>query len=150
MRSLVWVLVPLLLLCGCSANPRSFFGGEIELEIYTDAQLNQDSPVAVELIVVRDEKLLEKLLELKAQQWFEQREQFQRDHPGTKSFSSWYWELVPGQPLLTQKLEFDSGARAVVVFANYFSEGQHRVRAEAHQNLVIRLGKDDVTLEPKS
>ena len=93
---------------------------------------------------------LEKLLELKAQQWFEQREQFQRDHPGTKSFVSWYWELVPGQPLLTQKLEFDSGARAVVVFANYFSEGQHRVRADAHQDLVIRLGKDDVTLEPKS
>jgi type VI secretion system protein len=149
MRSLGWVLLPLLL-SSCSANPRSFFGGEIEVEIHAENELNQDSPVAVEVIVVRDEKLLEKLLALSAQDWFNQREQIHRDHPGEKDFVSWYWELVPGQPLLTEKLEFDSGARAVVVFANYFAPGAHRVRADPHQNLVIRLQKDDVAVEPRS
>ncbi len=149
MRSLGWVLLPLLL-SSCSANPRSFFGGEIQVEIHAENELNQDSPVAVELIVVRNEKLLEKLLALSAQDWFNQREQIHRDHPGDKAFVSWYWELVPGQPLLTQKLEFDSGARAVVVFANYFAPGAHRVRADPHQDLVIRLQKDDVAVEPGS
>jgi type VI secretion system protein len=144
------VAVPILsVVLACSANPRSFFGGEIKAQIQVDDHVNQDSPVKVELIVVYDDKLLDYLLNLDAQKWFSEREQVRRDHPDEKYFVSSYWELVPGQSPLTKKISFGAGARGAVVFANYFSEGKHRARLDPHKNVVIALHDSEFSVEPE-
>lgn len=137
---------PLLsILAACSS---SFFGGEMKVQIQVDAHLNQDSPVPVELLVVYDDKLLEYLLGLDAQKWFSERDQVRRDHPGEKYFVSSYWELVPGQSPPEKKLSFDAGARGAVVFANYLSEGKHRVRLlDPHKRVLIHLQDSDFSVE---
>lgn len=134
-------------LVACSANPRSFFGGDITVQIQVGDHANQDSPVPVELLVVYDDKLLEYLLGLDAQKWFSEREQVRRDHPDDKSYVSTYWELVPGQTPLKKKISFDAGARGAVVFADYLSEGKHRARLDPHKDVVIRLQDSDFSVE---
>jgi type VI secretion system protein len=140
--------VPLLsILVACSG---SFFGGEIKVQIQAEDHINQDSPVPVELLVVYDDKLLDYLLSIDAQKWFSERDQVRRDHPDKKSYVSAYWELVPGQPpLKPQPISFGVGARGAVVFANYFSEGKHRVRLKPHRDVVITLQANEFSVKPE-
>lgn len=141
--------VALLLLSalGCGANKPSFFGGDVKVQVHADSEINQNSPVAVEMVVVYDEDLLKALLAKGARDWFRDREQIRKDHPGDKDFLSMSWEVVPGQSLPVQEMSFGSGARGGIVFADYFSEGAHRVRFEPHLDLTIHLQDRDFSLE---
>lgn len=148
-RSPVRFAVALLLLwaLGCGANRRSFFGGDVAVRVDADPEINQNSPVAVEMVVVYDKDLLEALLAKGARDWFRDREQIRKDHPGDKDFISMSWEVVPGQSLHEQEMSFGSGARGGVVFADYFSEGAHRARFDPHLDLKIHLQDEDFSLE---
>lgn len=138
----------LLGLLGCGANKRSFFGGDITVQVYADPEINEKSPVAVEMIVVYDEDLLKALLAKTAGEWFKDRDQIVKDHPGEKDFISLgRWEVVPGQSLPAEDVSFGTGARGGIVFADYFSEGAHRARFEPHKSLKIHLQDKDLALK---
>jgi type VI secretion system protein len=130
----------------CSANPRSFFGGDLKLEVFVAQKANQNSPVPVELLVISNEQVLGDVLKLTAHDWFTQREDWKRDHPN--GYVSWTWEWVPGQTVPARKLPFGTGARAGILFADYLSAGSHRLRFEPHQGLRLRLEEKEFTVEP--
>jgi type VI secretion system protein len=132
---------------GCGTASRSLFGGDVAVRLDADPKINQDSPVPVELVVVYDKDLLAKLAGMTAREWFQNREQTRKDHPGEDDFVSIAWEIVPGQSMPPQTLSFASGARGGVVFADYFSDGAHRARVDPHQNLRIHLQAEDVAVE---
>jgi type VI secretion system protein len=132
---------------GCGTGSRSLFGGDVAVRLDADPKINQDSPVPVELVVVYDKDLLAKLAGMTARDWFQNREQTRKDHPGEDDFVSMAWEIVPGQSMPPQALSFASGARGGVVFADYFSDGAHRARVDPHQNLRIHLQAEDVAVE---
>jgi type VI secretion system protein len=147
--ALTGALAALLLgaLSGCRTT-RSFFGGDLTAQVLTDAEINQNSPVQLELLVVYDDVLLQQVSTLSAQAWFSQRQGILRNYTPDESYVSRYWELVPGQPRFEEDLSFDVGARAILVFANYSTPGEHRVRTDPHQDLLIHLGGDDVSVSP--
>lgn len=130
----------------CSANPRSFFGGDLTLQVQVAPEANQNSPVPVELLVISSEQALEDALKLSARDWFAKREEWKRDHP--KGWVAWSWEWVPGQDVAPQKLSFGTGARGGLLFADYLSEGSHRLRFDPHQGLKLVLGEKEFTVEP--
>lgn len=132
---------------GCGTGSRSLFGGDVAVRLDADPKINQDSPVPVELVVVYDKELLAKLAGMTARDWFQNREQTRKDHPGDEDFVSMGWEIVPGQSMPAQTLSFASGARGGLVFADYFADGAHRARVDPHQNLRIHLQADDVAVE---
>jgi len=132
---------------GCGTGSRSLFGGDVAVRLDADPKINQDSPVPVELVVVYDKDLLAKLAGMTARDWFQNRAQTRKDHPGEDDFVSMAWEIVPGQSMPPQTLSFASGARGALVFADYFSDGAHRARVDPHQNLRIHLQADDVAVE---
>ena len=140
-------LLLFLALSGCGTT-RSFFGGDLELEVLTDPGINQDTPVQVEVLVIYSDQLLQQVLALPAQSWFDKRETILRNYPGDEFYVSRYWELVPGQPKFTESISFSTGARATVVFANYASIGDHRVSENPHQDLYIHLQDSDVSVSP--
>lgn len=131
-----------LLAAGCAEKPRA----ALDSVSFTVAPAaNDTTPVAIDLVSVRDKALVDKLGALTAAEWFGQREQSMRDHPTTLGVTS--WELVPGQTL---KADLPPGepAWAILVFANYATPGPHRLRVPDTRTLTLTAGDKDVELVP--
>lgn len=110
-------------------------------------EANGESPVPLELVVVYDRALLEEVQQLSARDWFRRRTQLARDYPD--GFRSMRWELVPGQSLALRPLELSRrGARAAFVFADYLTEGDHRLRIDPFRTALIELGDEEALVRP--
>jgi type VI secretion system protein len=118
------------------------------VEVSLTQRANQNSPVPLSLVAVKDQKFLERIVQLNAKQWFEQREQLHRDDPSGQLFTEWEWEYVPGHPPLPVVVEIDGNVAAALIFANYRGPGDHRVRLAASRKLRIELGDEDITVRP--
>jgi type VI secretion system protein len=136
------------LLTGCSRIPpwRSFFGGDCRVEVSVGDGINQNSPVAVELLLVYDQALLKQLSAMKAQDWFQQRDQFLRDHPPGDDYMNWFWVWVPGQPVPRQEVSYEPLIKGGIVFAGYFSNGDHRASFQPFRDIALDLKATDFTL----
>lgn len=134
----------LLVSCGLPSRTRSMFGGSLPVEITVAPDVNLQSPIAVDLIVVYQQPLIDELRELTARQWFARREDLSRDYPG--GFDAWSYEWVPSQCVELPALQYSVGAKAVVVYADYLTPGSHRVVLDAHQPFRLALERDDLTV----
>ena len=130
----------------CSSTPATV---RLQIEVSLTPRSNQNSPVAVSFVAVRDPKFLENVvMKLNAKQWFEQREQLHRDDPSGLRFTEWEWEYVPGHPPPPVVIEVDGSSVAALIFANYRAPGDHRIRLAPMKKLRIELGDEDVTVRP--
>lgn len=144
----LWILVPLLLLassCGLPNRVRSMFGGQLPIQVTISPDANEDSPLAVELIVVYENKIVDKLLEKKARDWFAGREQFLRDYDD--EVDSWKWEWIPGQEVQPIELTYGVGAKRVILFADYLTPGEHRANIDPQRPFRLILGQSELELE---
>jgi type VI secretion system protein len=136
-RCLVLVLASVLTACG--GLFQSSDTARVRFDIAADA--NANAPVAVDVVAVKDAALLDALLKLPAGQWFAQRSQMRLDYP--TGFTSWSWELVPGQTVPETDVSDATGdAYGVLVFASYRTPGDHRARVGALTDVVIALQRD--------
>jgi type VI secretion system protein len=142
------VVGSLLALAGCGLVTRTqrMFGGSLPLEVSIVATANRTSAIAVDLLVVYDSQVLDRLLQLAARDWFRDREQWRRDYPA--AFELWGWEWVPGQPVARQVAEYRAGAKAALVFADYLTPGAHRVEFDPHSPARLILGETTLEVEP--
>jgi type VI secretion system protein len=105
----------------------SMFGDKLpsveikEATIYTAAEANDNSPVAVEMLLIKDAALIE----------------------------TWLWELVPGQTLTLKPVPFaGEDACGVLLYANYLKPGAHRARIDVYEGVKITLLENDMVIEP--
>jgi type VI secretion system protein len=143
--------VLLFLLCvafftGCTPPPQPLVFVE-EVAINVDQVANNNTAVAVDLLIVYDDALVATLSKLSANAYFAQKKQILRDNPA--QIDLYNWELVPGQHIpptpvyITRPLP-----RGGIVFANYLTPGDHRIRLGPEPSFKIMLGKDDVSVTP--
>jgi type VI secretion system protein len=143
--ALVWLLLLGSVSCGLPRRVRSMFGGQLPLQISVSPEANRNSPIAVELVIAYQGKLLDELLKMPAGDWFRKREQFLRDHPG--GVDTWKWEWVPGQEVPAMEISYRVGAKGGVLFADYATPGDHRARIDPHQPVRLVLNPTDFTVE---
>ncbi len=106
---------------------------------------NDDTPLAVDFVAVKEPELLKVLQSLPAAKWFEQREQLQRDYP--EGMKIWSLELVPGQHVETEEVPIHGErAQGLLVFAGYASPGMHRLNLGEIRKAWIRLEEKDLRL----
>ena len=130
---------------GCGGNPPPV---RFLLEAVVSRRANLNSPVPIAVVAATDQKLFEKILAMNAKQWFEQRDQLRRDYPGGVAFTEWEWEFVPGQAPPLTVIEVDGRSAGAVIFANYRTPGDHRLRIGPQRKLRIELGDDDFAVTP--
>lgn len=112
-----------------------------DITIVADQDANDNSAVPVEYVVVYDQAVLVKLLSMPARQYFLQERQLKNDYPNI--LEAWRWEVTPGQALLGQPAKHTGDDPiGAVVFADYTSPGDHRVRVGAGEQVRIELKKD--------
>ena len=136
------VLSLTLLAAACADKPSAMLD---TVSVTVAPNANDTTPIAIDLIAVRDKALVDKLGALTAAEWFAQREQAMRDHPTALGLTS--WELVPGQTMRVERPQAEP-AWAVLVFANYASPGPHRLRVPDTRTLTLTAGEKDVELVP--
>ncbi|RLC17621.1 MAG: hypothetical protein DRI57_09495 [Deltaproteobacteria bacterium] len=139
---LLLLMAAALFSCDFGIRTRSLMGGRLHVTVEIDEKANQDNPIALDLLFVYDEKLLEQLLQTPAKEWFEKRGQIKRDYLEGDGLDYWGWEWVPGQNIPVQELPLKSGAEGALVFADYLSPGDHRVRVAPFEDMTIHLKKD--------
>lgn len=142
MRTLAVALL-LVLLAGCIPFRRS----PVKLRGYSLAAApgaNDRSPVAVDVVVVTEKDLVEKVAKLPAAQWFATRAQIQLDNPRGVEITS--LEPVPGQHLAWRRVKPKRKAAAAFVFAAYPPPGDHRVRVDPFRWISIQLTADSLAV----
>src|SRR6185436_15401361 len=142
------VIAMMIVLAACSAGAtkvRSMFGGLLPMQVKVSPALNEDAPVAVDLVVVYDAKLLDALLKLPSAEWFAKKPQLLKDHPNALDVQSWEW--TPGQQVAPASVAYHAGAKKIVLFADYQPEGDHRLTVDPQQPFLLLLGERDVAVE---
>lgn len=131
-----------------SVYTKSLFGGKLRVKVTIAENVNQNNPVALDLVVVYDQKLLDQLLTMSSREWFEKREQIKRDYLDGTGLDYWGWEWVPGQNVPIQELPLKSAAKGALVFANYYTPGVHRIRIEQFESIHVSLDEKGFSVEP--
>jgi len=121
------------------------FGGQLPIEVTIAPEANEDRPLAVELIVAYDQKVVDELLKIPARDWFVKREQFLRDHG--EALDTWKWEWIPGQTVEPLELTYGIGAKKVVLYADYLAPGDHRASIDPQRPFRLVLGESELSLE---
>lgn len=135
------VLLLSLSACGVGVRTRALLGGKLRLTVEIAEDANRNSPIAVDLVMIHDEKLFERLMGLTAAEWFDKRDQIQRDAIVGEDFEIWSWEWVPGQEVPSQSLPIRARTEGAVIFAHYDTPGPHRLRFEPFEDIAITLNK---------
>jgi type VI secretion system protein len=117
----------------------------LDVNLYPDA--NQNNPVALDLVLVNDKAVLTQLAAMPASQWFNNRTQVERDHPGETQLKSWEW--VPGQDVNRISVPINPKVKGAIIFARYFSPGAHRAVIKTPGHLQIDFKDTDFTLQTK-
>lgn len=105
---------------------------------------NNNAPIAVDLVLITEDKLIDQILALSAADWFNKRAQFQRDYPEGVSVIS--WEVVPGQVVPASEIERKYRVSAAVIFANYQAAGSHRFRLGEEEKVRVLLNERSFTV----
>jgi type VI secretion system protein len=144
----------LLLLTACPKVPKTVRskvpgGGDakVDVKVHISPDANKNNPVAVDLVLVSDKKLLKELMKMSAADWFEKRRQVELDNPKETGLAAGRWEWVPGQVVELDKLTVKLGVTGGLIFAKYFTPGAHRGVVDPRKGILITLGEEDLCVQ---
>lgn len=108
--------------------------------------VNNNSPIAVHLLIFYDQDVLGEVSKMTADQYFEKENTLRSDNPDKIQFIT--WEIVPGQAMEDQEITLDkvTGVGALV-FARYSSPGDHRQALADDREILISLDKLDFDIK---
>ncbi|HBW24348.1 MAG: hypothetical protein A2W46_02275 [Alphaproteobacteria bacterium RIFCSPHIGHO2_12_42_13] len=113
------------------------------VSIYTDLDANNNSATPVDLVVIYDQELVKTFGQMSASQYFTSMKQLLLDNPTLLDI--WHWELVPGQTVQNFSPKQNTPkAYAAYVYANYLTDGDHRIKVSPNGIVKILLQKDDL------
>ncbi|MDT4969479.1 MAG: type secretion system protein [Acidobacteriota bacterium] len=122
---------------------------KLVVKVNVSPQANDNNPVAVDLLLVREKKVYKELMKLSASEWFQKRNQYRLDYPKETGLAAGSWEWVPGQVVVLEPISFKYKVAGALVFANYLKPGTHRVVVDPSKPIVITLGPEDIAVKPE-
>jgi type VI secretion system protein len=117
----------------------------LDLNVGIDKAANNDSPVALDVVLIKDKAFWKTAPAMAATQWFAQKDALERRYGKKLQVSSWEW--IPGQPIPPINIKVPRWLKGAMVFASYPSPGTHSAPLSAGRKVSIDLQQDDFTLE---
>lgn len=101
---------------------------------------NLNTPVALDVVLLRDDATLGMVSALSASKWFSSRSDLAKTFPEGLSYQS--MEIAPSQTLRLPASAFGASRLVgVILFADYLTPGEHRVRVDQMQgDILVQLG----------
>lgn len=113
-----------------------------EVNFSLDSDANARSATAIDLVIIYDPALLEVLLKMEAKDYYVALKQLKQDYPSLADIL--HWELTPGQVVKDYPIKLRSAApEGVVMFANYYAPGPHRVRIGSSKVIHVHFRASD-------
>jgi type VI secretion system protein len=122
---------------------------KLVIKVNISPQANNNNPVALDLVLVKNKKLLKELMKISAGDWFEKRNQYRLDYPKEIGLNAGSWEWVPGQVVKIDPMPFKYKVAGGLIFARYFTPGTHRAVVDPGKPIVITLGAEDLVVTPE-
>jgi len=155
MRQCVWFLwFAVLISCalvscsiprGVVRKTTGLASGKLSLEVTISPAANQNSPVAVDVLLIKDKALLKTIQGMPASEWFNKRAQWQPRTPKALEIKTWEW--VPGQPVKVDPVTVGGDVRGVVLFAKYATPGPHIGLLPSSGRVCISLNEQDFSID---
>ena len=133
-------LALLIAACGSGGPER------LRVRVDVDANANQNSPIAFAVLVVYDKAVFVELGKLTAAEWFQQSDQRLRDNPDMSQFDVIIREWMPGQKIATIDMKLQGKECRGLVFADYYAEGDHRMRFNPESGILVVLGEEGFSI----
>jgi type VI secretion system protein len=130
-----------------SKVPGASGNSKLDVKVHISPAANNNNPVAVDLVLVKDKKLLTELMKMSASDWFEKRNQVELDYPKETELDAGRWEWVPGQQVKVDQVPVNLDIVGGVVFAKYFSAGTHRATFDPRKGILITLGDENLCVQ---
>jgi type VI secretion system protein len=113
----------------------------LNLDVGIDPEANKNSPVALDVVLVKDKNFWKTAPDISAKDWFTRKSDLQRRYGKKLQVSSWEW--VPGQPIAPITVKVPRWLYGAMVFANYPSPGSHSAPLPAGGKVSISLEQED-------
>ncbi len=117
------------------------------LTITTEPGTNGGLAVEIDLVFVTNKKVYKTIGEMKARDYFAQREQMVRDFPSGFKIRSFGLEQTQRQ--IAYKTEPPCNLVGALLFVNYNNDKPNRIRLKKGKVGTLALGPDDFTWRPK-
>lgn len=130
-----------------SRVPGASGASKLDVKVHISPTVNNNNPVAVDLVLVKDKKLLKELMTMSASDWFEKRHQVELDYPKETELDAGRWEWVPGQQVKLDRVPVNLDIAGGVVFAKYFNAGTHRAPFDPRKGILITLGDENLCVQ---
>lgn len=151
-RTLLGLLFLLLGACGHLEvdvkDGKSVPQGQVFLEITSfdvRSQSNNNSAVALDLVIVYDKGLIDKFLSMSATEYFKKKRQLTLDYPVQIQVKN--WEIAPSQTINPYRVHYAHPVpEAAFIYANYGTPGEHRLRVGDQTGIQLILGKDQMAM----
>lgn len=117
----------------------------VDLNVNIDAAANKNSPVALDVVLIKDKNFWKAAPAMTAKDWFAQKRDLQRRYGKKLEVNSWEW--VPGQPIAPIMVKVPRRLSGAMVFANYPTPGTHSAPLPKGGKVSISLQNDDFTME---
>lgn len=115
--------------CGMFGGPKAVKPDWKSLHFVTAVDANNNSPLAIDMVLITDRALVDGVSALSAAQYFAARDDMRRSQPDALVVHS--LELVPGQSIEVDPKPFRARKGwAALIFANYGTPGAHRLRLQ--------------------
>ena len=156
MNRLCCTMAVLVLVVGCGipktvakkvARTAHVSNGQLSLQVAVSSSVNQNSPVAVDVLLIKDKSFLKTAQGLSANDWFLKKAQLERQFPKGMEVRSWEW--VPGQSVAPISFMVPVDTQGAMIFANYASAGPHSAPLPRSGKVAIFLDDDDFTIDNK-
>ena len=116
-----------------------------EVTLTSTPDLNDTSPVAVDIVSVSSDEIAKVLESFTASQWFVQREQIKQQFNGNISIAS--WEIVPSQRIESQELPLISKPYVTTfIFVNYNNQSTNRVLIKDTEYITLVLKRNNFVI----
>lgn len=119
--------------------------GKLSLEVTISPAANENSPVAVDVLLIKDKTLLKTIQGMTAGEWFSRKAQMRPRMP--KALEMQQWEWVPGQQIRIEPLPVGSDVKGVVLFAKYATPGPHIALIPSRGRVCVSLNEQDLSID---
>ena len=107
-----------------------------KVSIGVGEKANKNFPISVDIAMIFEEGLVPRIEKLTSNDWFKSKKQILNTFPTGLAVKS--WELAPGDSLQVTSTFFGKERIfAVVAFADYFTDGDHRARIDKLEGLIL-------------